>query len=440
MARIVAPALLFLFSLLPLSCAAQWLSTQRPFIPLDEGPPPPPSIDTFKEVQLSHTGIYMGSVLSRNAPPFISLYVKQPLFDVNTVEVRAQKVTRRGWYDVNLGCGGLETGGVEACEKDDIKKASSSSPPSMASQFEDCKPYKIIESQWRLLFTAESCPALAPLLDSRSATNESSLVSTTLSFDIQRVFPARREKHHFWLASLQRGSDDADDIDGPAKWPFAGTAHGGRDSTSERYTGKTPNRIAGLMQDPYIPKAAKPSSGDPLNGVDIGAVSWDYGISIEVPNNGNSSDGPTGPPLEPVHAPVSGQIVYVGQYRLARMPDNHRNDERGWGIMIRDEWGFVFQLLGLDSDSLRFQEGDSVGKGEVVGGASRTLLSREPPCRHKPADPPKMDDKSRRYPFRRRLLRLLIARPDPSWHSWKGFYGERFFASWWIPVRMLNVL
>lgn len=425
-ARMLAPIMLvLLFSCLLSICAANPLSSQSPFLALDKGPPPPPSVDTFKEVQLSHAGLYLGSVLSRNADPYLSLYVKPPLFDVNTVRVQVQKVRRRRWDEVNLGCGGLESGGIEACEADDVHEAHTS-PTSLPSETdEECRPYKIIESQWRLLFSAQSCPALAHFIESQGSVNETTLISTTLSFDVQRVFPARREKHHFWLAKLQRGSDDADDVDGPAKWPFAGTAHAGRDVTSEKFTGKQPNRIAGLMQNPYIPRAAKPSTNDPLHGVDIGAVSWDYGISIEVPNNGNSTkNGPTGPPCEPVHAPVAGQIVYVGEYQLDRMPDNHRNDERGWGMMIRDEWGFVYQLLGLEKDSLRFQSGDSVAKGDRIGAASRTLLSREPPCRHKPSDPPKMDDKSRRYPYRRRLLRLHVARPDPTWTSWKGFYGE----------------
>lgn len=80
----------------------------------------------------------------------------------------------------------------------------------------------------------------------------------------------------------------------------------------------------------------------------------------------------------------------------------------------------MYQLLGLDRRAVYVKLGQDVNAGKVVGGASRTPLSLEPPCRHKPADPPKMDDDSRRYPYRRRMLRVMVARPDPNWTEWRG--------------------
>ena len=94
---------------------------------------------------------------------------------------------------------------------------------------------------------------------------------------------------------------------------------------------------------------------------------------------------------------------------------------------IRDEWGFVYQLLGLNSTAISVDLGEIVSAGHVIGATSRTPLSWEPPCRHKPSDPPKMYDNSRRYPYRNRVLRVLVARPDPEWKEWKrplGAFGE----------------
>jgi hypothetical protein len=87
---------------------------------------------------------------------------------------------------------------------------------------------------------------------------------------------------------------------------------------------------------------------------------------------------------------------------------------------IRDDWGFVYQLLGLDEKAIDVELGQVIKAGHIVGSSSRTPLSWEPPCRHKPADPPKMYDDTRRYPYRNRVLRIRVARPDPIWKGWKG--------------------
>ena len=93
-------------------------------------------------------------------------------------------------------------------------------------------------------------------------------------------------------------------------------------------------------------------------------------------------------------------------------------------VQIRDEWGFVYQLLGLDASAKKVSLGEMVKAGHIIGASSRKPLSYEPDCRHKPADPPKMYDDSRRYPFRNRVLRVRVARPDPSWKNWKSPTGE----------------
>lgn len=68
--------------------------------------------------------------------------------------------------------------------------------------------------------------------------------------------------------------------------------------------------------------------------------------------------------------------------------------------------------------------GDVIDAGHMIGASSRHPLSYEPSCRHKPADPPKMYDDSRRYPYRNRVLRIRVARPDPAWKEWKSPLGE----------------
>lgn len=180
-----------------------------------------------------------------------------------------------------------------------------------------------------------------------------------------------------------------------------------------------------VMQDPYLPKASKPDVSDVLQGVDTTFSSWANGISIRVPTNPNNThDFKSYPEYEPVYAPVAGQVVWSRNYVLPRAPANGRNDEVGWAIMIRDDWGFVYQLLGMNATSIQVELGQYISVGTKIGSISRTSLSLEPPCRHRPSDPPKMDDESRRYPFRERLLRVMVARPDAKWTEWKGPLGK----------------
>lgn len=390
-----------------------------------------PSSDTLQRVYLSHSGLYLGSPLSRGAQPFISLFVDVPLYSLEDIRIHVSQIQTRNWEEVHLKCGSFEGGSVEECERQDKEEAENAAKGETIDNSKEiqCNASNILHEQSRILIDAKSCPPLASILsrenDAAINAKQNILESLVLTFDVQKLVPLKRERHHYWLGSLRR--IEGPGPDGGALWPFAGTAHGGNDSTRMSYDGLVPNRISGLMQDPYFPKSAKSDSFDPLNGVDLTFASWAYGISIRVPHNRASQDDL--PDFEPVHSPVSGQVVWKGEYTIQRAPGNHRNDEVGLGLMIRDEWGTVYQLLGLYEQAMKVELGQSVAAGQEVGGASRTPLSLEPPCRHRPADPPKMDDDSRRYPFRWRNLHVMVARPDPTWTEWKAPFerGWQYF-------------
>lgn len=88
-----------------------------------------------------------------------------------------------------------------------------------------------------------------------------------------------------------------------------------------------------VMQDPYLPKASRPESSDPLLGVDMSFAEWAKGIAIGVPANPNDTTIER-PLFEPVHSPVSGQVVWLGNYTISRAPGNHRNDEKSFAVMV----------------------------------------------------------------------------------------------------------
>lgn len=408
--------------LLLLACST-WASAavarQRTFTshpqPLNTSSHSPSLPDRKPLVHLSHSGLYLSSPISRNAPHFLTLSVASPLYDIESVKITTGKTKQRNWEQTHLECGGLEEGGIEACEKDDLQELQRNE----VSITQTCEPYKIIPSQSRVLISTESCPSLHSLLavETQSDSSEPYLDSMTLSFDLKRVFPTRNEKHSYWIGKLVKPISS--DGDGRALWPYALERRNDTQRRTLPWDGRRPNPFTTQMQDPYMPKAYQTEATDALNGVDLIDSTWSYGISILSPTNGNVSK-PTDTKYQAVHAPVAGQIVWMGNYTIPMAPSNHRNDENGYAVMIRDEWGFVYQLLGLEEEAMEVRLGQVIDAGRVVGSSSRTPLSQEPPCRHKPADPPKMYDDSRRYPYRNRVLRVRVTRPDPTWTEWKG--------------------
>lgn len=282
-----------------------------------------------KSVHLSHSGLYLSSPISKGSPPYLSLAVDPLLYDLDSIKITIGPGKQRSWEEVFLECGSASTSSIEACEDDDLREARSMS----TSEVNYCAPYKVIPSQSRILLHSTSCPSLKTLLATDQVSirsTETYLDSLTISFDIQRVFPTRREIHVFWIGQIVRATEGKGD--GGALWPYGQEKVEGDKTISKDWDGRQPNKISSQMQDPYLPKAYQAESNDILNGVDLIDSTWSYGISILSPTNGNVSK-PGDRESEPVHSPISGQIVWTGSYTIPMAPSNHRNDEHGYAIM-----------------------------------------------------------------------------------------------------------
>ena len=225
--------------------------------------------------------------------------------------------------------------------------------------------------------------------------------------------PDQYETRHFWLAHLQQPSFSR------ALWPLAGNAHN-ETSGEVRWTGKEVNRIAGMMYDPYIhyvpsKKAASTSStkqANLLDGVDVDNASWSLALAIRSPFN----VAPTDPETEPVHAPISGQVVWKGNSSLRRKGQGKAEEEQEgeFTISIRDEWSFVWHISGLEEDTVTFKRGDEVATGEIVGEVKRQ--SSAPRVSAQAA--------AKASPYSFRSLRVAVARPDVSWTKWPSPYAK----------------
>ncbi|KDN52253.1 hypothetical protein K437DRAFT_293183 [Tilletiaria anomala UBC 951] len=239
--------------------------------------------------------------------------------------------------------------------------------------------------------------------------------------DIDSKIYKADEIHHFWLSHLFL--PDAY----KARWPLAGNAHSNTSGKVEPWTGRNVNRIAGLPYDPFISSPplrrnspAPPSGYDPakgtLDGVGIVSARWNTGVSIRSPFNTRPND----PVFEPVHAPVAGQIVWAGHY--SRGPGHksgaRQDTERGYMLMIRDEWGFVWQIAGVEEETLRVHPGDDIFVGQVVADVRRqgaTAAAEASAGTRAAADP-----------YRFKSLRITVARPDVTWTRWPA----PFVAGW----------
>jgi hypothetical protein len=281
-------------------------------------------------VHLSHSGVYLDTLMSRNAPQYLTLSVASPLYDVESVKINIGKSKQRNWEQTHLECGGLDAGSIEACEADDLRELDSMD----ASTALICEPYKIIPSQARVLINTKSCPSLNSLLAVKleSLATETYLDSVTLSFEIKRKLPTRKERHSFWVGKLVRAPRR--NGDGGALWPYARQRVNDTHSDPFPWDGHLPNAITTQMQDPYMPKAYKTEATDVMNGVDLVHSAWSLGIAVLSPTNSNVST-PMDRKYEAVHAPVGGQIVWKGGYTIPMAPSNHRNDEKGFAVMVR---------------------------------------------------------------------------------------------------------
>ncbi|CAO1638182.1 unnamed protein product [Parajaminaea phylloscopi] len=416
--------------------------------------------------RLSWDGLHINAPPNGSPPRFLTLSIWPGAeLDHSSAELRFSQPSRRGWEDVALRCG--SSGTLEACREDDLRAMD-------AERYDTHAVCKAVHASrdGRVLFdpSAHGCQTLADLWaqvrEGPETTQEEILLSSAVRLSVRYERSASRKGRYqrdFWLGHLSRHR---------AAWPLSNAGWQSRTGNKTNSGGSSrgwghgaePNPIVALMADPYLPKAEKPKRNDALNGVDVSYARWNLGVSLRLPPLHGTSDASNAgqavshgtaaanaeaerqSTLEPVHSPVGGQVVYVSTYRRDNAPSSGRNDERGWVISIRDEWGFVWHLIGISPYHQHVYVGQYTPRGKVVGHVSlRPFLDKEPRDRDSPVDPPEKPpggDGNPRYPYWRRELRIGLARPSTEWHQWRGPYedgttGEDSW-TWYNPLHQLS--
>lgn len=377
--------------------------------------------------------------------------------DASTATLHFEQPVTRTWEDVALHCGTLA--GIEGCRQVDTQDFGQRLDiPSR--QTTECQAV-VSTLDGRALFDPliAGCEPLAALwnqLEKGSASVDVEEILTTLNAHLKVHYSPTASRtgvyeRDFWLAHLlrQRGA-----------WPLSNARW--KETTTERDNafesepeddwrgGQQPNRVTSLMTDPYLPRTEKPLRNDDLNGVDVTYARWNLGVSIQLPplpsNLSGAATEKRQSTLEPVHSPVSGQVVYVSTYRRYNAPESGLNDERSWVISVRDHWGFVWHLLGISPYRQHVYVGQHIEAGYVVGHVSlRPFVNKEPRDREAPVDPPEKPpggDGNARYPYWARELRIGVARPSRSWQTWPGPYDDRNGTegswTWYNPLNLLS--
>ncbi|KAL9939370.1 hypothetical protein V8E36_002183 [Tilletia maclaganii] len=393
-------------------------------------------------IQSSISGLYVNAG-HRPAPPSqgpsspspashslspITLYFDTDVLDPRTAIVTVSVPRRRTWEDVTLKCGvssdDYPVGGIESCERDDLAATRSASDADSVSGIDAlrCELTLISDEQGALSFDPRECPSVVTALSQRTAHTSDEdaardeLLSFTFTVTADVKAPGQGSVSRTWWVGHLRYQR--------AKWPLSREGE-------PTWDGTQPNKVSGLFHDPFIPRAAQFDDDDDLKGVDIQHSYWSLGISIRIPEQG------LGDELEPVHAPVGGEVVWIGRFRRPK-PPAPENDEKGWTVMIRDEWGFVWQLFRLAKHSISVAPGDLIPQGHIIGSIPRAHLSARPPVPQPPADPPltKPDKGTPKYPFRFRTLQVNVVRPNAEWEEWTGPYVDGW--SYYNPMHFLS--
>ncbi|SAM85382.1 uncharacterized protein UBRO_07344 [Ustilago bromivora] len=432
----------------------------------DDDPNPVPS------VRLSHAGLYINQAHapslihrpdhSNDTDPFQSqpliVHFDPTLYSPSTATASLGPVRLRTRDQVMLHCG-KDTGGIEACERDDLKLTPPSDPKKKTKSHKEKASAKWIHESTGSLDCEASSQSLSPdgrfYLDERScpgwskywssietARKESTkevLQSFVVSVQLSPLEGKEEERKQFWIGHLHLDQSRA-------SWPLAGNARDRRPGQEDRtWHPQDVNRIAGLMENPMIPKSSR-FMNDRDFGVFVDQSAWTLGVQIKVPQsitNPRDDDDDDDPedmhrkgkegkvgtemilPPEQVFAPVSGQVVWAREYKFRRPPlfgpAAGENDEMNFCVMIRDEWSIVYQIFGIDASTVGLKEGDTVLRGDVLGHALREGLSLEPPSTEPPTDHPasKPDKGVSYYRHRYRNLQVRVSRPDPTWTEWK---------------------
>lgn len=385
---------------------------------------------------LSYHGLQVNAPSNHPPPEYLTLnMIPSEELDASTARLYFSSANTRGWNDVMLGCGS-DQGGIDTCQGDDMD--------ARISRGAECRAVQST-MDGRALFDpdADGCETLALLwrqaYSSRRPLGEDiqeQLLSFKATLEIDYVSTSLHNDTHtqdFWLAHLQKKR---------ALWPISnrGWTQGNDDEddeddtdTAPQWDGIEPNKISGLMEDPYFQRATKPNRTDPLNGIDLSSARWNLGVSLRLPPpKGHKST------LLPVHAPVGGQVIHIDLYRRHNAPSS-LNDEQGWVISIRDEWGFVWSLFGISPYHQHVWLGQNIPQGHIIGHVSLRPLSPTPRDQNAPSDPPEKPpggDGNPSYPFRFRELRIGVARPGHEWTEWRGPYEDGW--QWYNPLLLLG--
>lgn len=431
-------------------------------------------------LRLSHSGLYINQAHppsaihrpdhSNQTDPFqpqpLVVHFDPMLYTSTSAKASFGPVRLRTRDQVMLHCGD-HTGGIEACEYDDLRLSTPNSEPKPIAHPKDPS------AQWLHEQTAPlDCDARPPSLspDGRFYLDERSCPGWTKFW--QTIEQARKQASHELLQSfvvtvklVKQPSSQDDEVqeevevkqfwighlhlqESRASWPLAGNARDRRPGQEDRtWHPLDVNRIAGAMENPLIPKSSR-FVNDRNFGVYVDQSTWTLGVQIKIPlsitnprDDDDSADHNHGwqtqmiLPPEQVFSPVSGQVVWANEYTFRKPPifgpAAGENDETSFCLMVRDEWSIVYQIFGIDAATVTVKEGETVLRGDVLGHALREGLSVEPPSRQPPADhaTSKPDRQVSYYPHRYRTLQVRVARPDPSWAEWKhpDEHGWQYF-------------
>lgn len=378
--------------------------------------------------RLSFEGLHVNTP-SYAAPRYLTLStLAEAELDPATAILRFGPVEKRSWQDVSTHCGHL--GGIEGCERSDLDSSVGKKPQCKAASAtvdgralfdphtKGCEP---LGQLWQQAYHDDD-NGKERLLSFKAHVSVSYLNSSIKTGTYER---------DFWLAHLRRTK---------ASWPiendpFALQLVDQKLSNEPKWTGFEPNQVSSLMSDPYLPRETKPKSSDPLHGVWTTFARWNLGLSLRLPEppEKNSSFSP----LISVYAPVGGQVVYVKLYRRENAP-SAVNDEQGWVISIRDEWGFVWSLFGISPYHQNVYIGQMLPQGYVIGRVSTRPVEPLPRDQDPPADPPEKPpggDGNSKYPYRFRELRIAVSRPRREWKNWKDPFNEGW--RWYDPHLLL---
>lgn len=380
-------------------------------------------------LRLSHEGLSINqphapadssahSSVPAPAPPELTVYFDTRTYNPADAVVRLGPLRTRSRDQVMLECG-QEVGGIESCEADDLAQD--------ADPVLECHVRHGLAPDYGFVLSQDACPGWQdywhPMLNHRARERDalhSLVVSVSLDGSSHSPPDAR-----WWVGHLHLEK-------GRASWPLAGNGRARRPGRDDDVTWHPDhvNRISGAMENPYIPRTSDPAPSDVNQGVFVDQVSWGLGVQIRIPTtitnpHLSTSSSATLLPPEVVYAPVGGQVVWSRPHTFRKPPlegaGAGENDEQSHCLMIRDEWSIVYQIFGLDPDSIQLQEGDSVARGDVLGNAMRDGLSLLPPSMEPPADHP--DDKDDKhvsfYPYRYRKLEIRVTRPHRDWTEWK---------------------